>query len=165
MILISRTLLTAAPLLLAACAVPDLGMGPGTDSDDTIALEGPPYGDGPVELLFDGTDADGCDWRLLARYPRDTAPHGIDIKAIYTDTRDGRVVSQSGTAEYLPNPEPDFSRVVDGAIETELWSWVDSASCADIEATITVGECYKAPCPPYVAGKSRVPVELDLTTR
>jgi hypothetical protein len=138
---------------------------PGAGSSKALTLEGPPYGDGPVELFFDGTDSGRCDWRLVARYPTDTAPHGIDIQAVYTDNRDGRKISESGTAEYLPNPEPDFSRMVDGAVETELWSWDDDASCADIRATIRVGQCHKAPCPRYVAGPNRVPVQLDLSYR
>ncbi len=160
-----RILVATLPALLAACAGPGTATAPASVSGNALALEGPPYGDGPVELLFDGTDSGRCDWRLVARYPKNTAPHGIDIQAVYTDSRDGRTISESGTAEYLPNPEPDVSRMVDGAVETELWSWDDSASCADIRATIRIGECYKAPCPRYVAGPNRVPVQLDLSYR
>ena len=74
-----RMLVATLPALLAACAGPGTAMAPASGAGNALALEGPPYGDDPVELLFDGKDSGRCDWRLVARYPKDTAPHGIDI--------------------------------------------------------------------------------------
>ncbi|MEM1412997.1 MAG: hypothetical protein AAGH19_11635 [Pseudomonadota bacterium] len=158
-----KTFVATLPLALAACATPTMDSSSQPQSSGGLGLEGPPYGNGPVELFIDGTASSGCEWRLIARYATDTAPHAIDIRQVYTDGRDGRVLAESGTAEYLPNDNMDMSRLVDGAVETELWSWSEPMGCADIKASIMVGECYEAPCPRYVAGESRVPVMLEVS--
>lgn len=121
------------------------------------------YGDGPVTLLFKGSDGGNCEWQLFAVYPRDTPPHAVDMRATYTDLRSGGELTMSGTAEYLPNTDHVANTSPGQMVESELYSWSESLPCSQVQANITIKECLEGPCPDYIAGESRIPIDLILT--
>jgi hypothetical protein len=150
----------AAALAIGACAVPQSPSGGKSSTPAGITLSGPPYGDGPVELFIDGSDGSSCRWELKARYPTDTAPHSVDLRAEYLDAESGRVLAQSGVATSLPETDSGLSRMAGGLIETRLFNWEEPIPCSRVEAAITIASCLNGACPRYAAAKGRVPVKL-----
>lgn len=140
-----------------------VGCAPAERPDPSPASSGPAtYGDGPVTLLVDGTDDGTCDWQLLALYPRDTAPHAVDMRVVYVDKASGRELTMSGTAEYFPNSD-HVSRTPEGElVESELFGWSERLPCSQIQANIEIKACLEGSCPDYIAGESRIPMSIKL---
>jgi hypothetical protein len=154
----------AVVVTLAACAVPEqqVGVAP---ADRQSALSSAQGGVGAVVLVVDG-DGDegaGCRWELKARYPANTAPHTVDMRAEYIDTATGRLLAQSGTAETFPRSDAGGDHSVDGMLETSLFSWDEPLNCGRIEARINILACLDGNCPQYIAGMGAVPVRMVVT--
>lgn len=149
-------------LLLAGCAVPDIG---GMTRSQEPAVKAPtsgPYSQGPVVLFLDGTDGANCEFNVQALYPIDIEPHSIEMQIVHVDTTSGSTVQLGGFIQELPLLDVDWTRVTAEGAVTQLANWPADGPCAQSSLRIEVNKCWKGNCPRYVAGDNRIPMELVL---
>ncbi|WP_296899251.1 hypothetical protein [Thiohalocapsa sp.] len=152
----------AGVVTLAACTAPEqqVDVAP-ADARGTLSVA--QGGAGAVLLVVDGDDGTRCRWELKARYPANTAPHTVDMRAEYIDTTTGRLLAQSGTAETFPRSDAGGDPSHDGMLETSLFLWDEPLRCGRIEARINILACLDGNCPQYVAGTGAVPMRIVVT--
>ena len=149
-------------LLLAGCAVPDLGGMMKSNEPAMKAPESGPYSQGPVVLLLDGKDGANCQFNLQALYPIDIEPHSIEMQMVYADTVSGATADIFGGIQQLPLLDVPWTSMTPEGVMTKVTNWDADGPCAQSRLHIEVKKCWQGNCPRYVAGESRIPMQLVL---
>lgn len=159
----TRRLLLAPVILLAAgCAAPDLGGMTRSQETSAKVPAGGPYSQGPVVLLLDGQDGAKCQFNLQALYPADIEPHSMEFQASYSDTVSGAGADIFGGIQQLPLVDVPWTRMTPEGVMTKVTNWEADGPCAQSRLVIKLQKCWKGNCPSYVAGDSRIPMELTI---
>lgn len=149
-------------LLLAGCAVPDFSGTPRSQAPSLKPPESGPYSQGPVVLLLDGKDGANCQFNVQALYPIDIEPHSIELQMAYTDTASGSTSDIFGGIQQLPLVDVPWTKITPEGLMTRLGNWDADGPCAQSALHIEVKKCWQGNCPRYVAGDSRIPMQLTI---
>jgi hypothetical protein len=149
-------------LLVAGCAVPDFDAMTKSRQAPVKAPESGPYSQGPVVLLLDGKDGANCKFNLQALYPLDIEPHSIEMQIVYSDLVSGATADIFGGIQQLPLVDVPWTTMTSEGVMTKVTNWDADGPCAQSRLYIEVKKCWQGNCPRYVAGESRIPMQLVL---
>ncbi len=148
--------------MVAGCAVPDFGAMTGSKEPAIKLPESGPYNQGPVVLLLDGKSGVTCDFELHALYPVDIEPHSIEMQMRYTDTVTGAYADVFGGIQQLPLVDVAWTRMTSEGVMTKVTKRPAEGPCAQSTLSIEIKKCWQGNCPRYVAGESRIPMQLTI---